>query len=55
MFAIVSQVEDYSKVIEELDKNGSISEKMRKELAVKSFQITCEYDTAISTYLSKNI
>ncbi|KAI7694051.1 Bifunctional purine biosynthesis protein PURH [Sarcoptes scabiei] len=51
--AIVSDPSDYDTVGEELIKNGSISESTRKRLAIKAFNQTTAYDTAISDYLRK--
>ncbi len=44
--------EDYDSIIDELKNNSiSISQQTRFKLALKSFEHTARYDTAISTYL----
>ncbi|MDO5576179.1 MAG: hypothetical protein Q4F84_03800 [Fibrobacter sp.] len=50
---IVVSPNDYGKILSELETNGSISLETRKEMAVKAFCHTAEYDTTISKYLSK--
>lgn len=51
--AVVVDVEDYSKVADELDRlNGSLSLELRSELALKAFRHTSAYDRAISRYLA---
>ncbi|KAI7867259.1 phosphoribosylaminoimidazolecarboxamide formyltransferase/IMP cyclohydrolase [Spinellus fusiger] len=47
--SIVSDPSDYSKVIAEL-KSGEISQETRNALALKAFNQTSDYDTAISNY-----
>lgn len=44
---------DYTKVIEEIQKNGDTSEKTRQVLALKAFTHTAQYDDAISDYFRK--
>lgn len=51
--AIVVDPADYITISAELTSSGAISFETRKKLAVKAFQHTAEYDTAISAYLSK--
>ncbi|PQL90090.1 bifunctional phosphoribosylaminoimidazolecarboxamide formyltransferase/IMP cyclohydrolase [Apibacter sp. wkB309] len=48
---VISQIEDYSLVIEELKKDGNTSLATRKKLAGKVFNLTSSYDAAISNYL----
>lgn len=48
---VISQIEDYSLVIEELKKDGDTSLATRKKLAGKVFNLTSSYDAAISAYL----
>jgi len=50
---VVTEREDYDVVLEELEANEEISEKTRKELALKAFQRTSRYDSVISNYLQK--
>ena len=51
----VVDANDYSRVIGELKENNEISLTTRKELALKVYQHTASYDTAISNYLTKQI
>ncbi|MBD3391306.1 MAG: hypothetical protein GF418_04580 [Chitinivibrionales bacterium] len=50
---IVVDPADYEQVTSELKKNGEIPLDMRKRFAVKAFEHTADYDTAISAYLAK--
>ena len=52
---VVSAPEDYDLIIEELKDHGKTSLKTREYLAVKAFTKTALYDTAISSFLSKNL
>ncbi|KAF1987714.1 AICARFT/IMPCHase bienzyme [Aulographum hederae CBS 113979] len=48
---IVSDVEDYPSFLNELDdNNGSVSEPVRQKFALKAFEHTADYDTAISGF-----
>jgi len=49
--AIVTDPEDYPRVLNELD-DGGLSLALRQALAVKAFRRTAAYDAAIDTYLS---
>ncbi|MEF8835877.1 MAG: bifunctional phosphoribosylaminoimidazolecarboxamide formyltransferase/IMP cyclohydrolase [Candidatus Thermoplasmatota archaeon] len=52
--AVVTDEKDYDVILKEVDsKDGDISEKTRKELALKAFQRTSRYDSVISDYLQK--
>jgi phosphoribosylaminoimidazolecarboxamide formyltransferase/IMP cyclohydrolase len=51
----VVDAKDYSKVIEELKLNAKVSLETNKIFALKVFQHTASYDTAISNYLNKEI
>ncbi|ATG91218.1 bifunctional phosphoribosylaminoimidazolecarboxamide formyltransferase/IMP cyclohydrolase [Methylomonas koyamae] len=52
--AIVVDPADYSAILEELQTgNASLSHERRFRLALKSFEHTARYDTAISAYLGK--
>ncbi|MFA5499288.1 MAG: bifunctional phosphoribosylaminoimidazolecarboxamide formyltransferase/IMP cyclohydrolase [Candidatus Cloacimonadia bacterium] len=51
--AIISDVNDYQKVIDELDQEGRITEPTRKKLACKAFATTSHYDRSIYQFLSK--
>jgi phosphoribosylaminoimidazolecarboxamide formyltransferase/IMP cyclohydrolase len=51
---VVTQSDQYDKVIEEMEKNnGAISEEMRGDFARIVFGLTASYDAAISRYLNK--
>jgi len=49
---LVCDPSDYTSVLSEL-RLGSVSAETRKRLALKGFQSTAHYDTAIHSYLSK--
>jgi phosphoribosylaminoimidazolecarboxamide formyltransferase/IMP cyclohydrolase len=52
--AIIVDPQDYRAVLSELtNQAGSLSHATRFKLALKSFEHTARYDTAIATYLSK--
>ena len=52
--AIVVNPSDYPEILKELNNaNGALSGATRFNLALKSFEHTARYDTAIATYLSK--
>jgi phosphoribosylaminoimidazolecarboxamide formyltransferase/IMP cyclohydrolase len=51
---VVVDPSDYSKVLEELKKNNSLSLHTREMLALKAFQHTARYDTIISNYLERS-
>jgi len=50
---LVCDPADYTHVLEVLRKGGEIPFPMRKHLAVKGFESTMHYDTAIHEYLKK--
>jgi len=51
----VSSVEDYSEFLELLkSKNGTTSEEDRKRFALKAFNVSSHYDSAIFNYFNKN-
>jgi len=50
---VVSNTDRYDDILKELDKDGEISEKTRKELAVEAFSHTAQYDTAIHNYFQE--
>jgi phosphoribosylaminoimidazolecarboxamide formyltransferase/IMP cyclohydrolase len=53
---IVTEPADYARVLSELkENNGILSDTFRKELCLKAFQRTAEYDKSIATYLEKVI
>jgi len=50
--AVVTDPRDYGRVLDDLGKGGrSISDALRRELAVKAFGATARYDAAISRWL----
>jgi phosphoribosylaminoimidazolecarboxamide formyltransferase / IMP cyclohydrolase len=52
---VVSEANDYSKIIAELKVSGEVNLATRRNLAVKAFAITRDYDTAIHAFLSQDI
>ena len=51
---IISSQEQYSQLIDILKKGGETSLEERKELAMKAFEISSHYDTAIFKYFNKD-
>lgn len=50
--AIVTDPDDYGRVMQDMDAgDGAVSEDLRRELAVKAFQLTARYDAAIADWL----
>jgi phosphoribosylaminoimidazolecarboxamide formyltransferase/IMP cyclohydrolase len=50
---VVTQPEQYNKVIEEMQKtNGAVSEQLRSDFARAAFALTATYDAAIAKYLN---
>lgn len=49
---LVCDPTDYAMVLATLNTKGEIPEEMRVRLAIKGFQLTARYDTAIATYLA---
>jgi len=51
---VVTQPEQYEKVLEEMQKNnGAVSEELRSDFARIAFGLTASYDAAIAKYLNK--
>jgi phosphoribosylaminoimidazolecarboxamide formyltransferase/IMP cyclohydrolase len=48
---VVTNPADYGVVLAALRKDGHVDETLRRRLAVKAFQLTRDYDTAIHAYL----
>jgi len=49
---VVTDPADYGRVIDEMQKSGgSLSDELKRELAVKAFGVTARYDAAISRWL----
>ncbi|ADI75076.1 phosphoribosylaminoimidazolecarboxamide formyltransferase/IMP cyclohydrolase [Methanohalobium evestigatum Z-7303] len=53
--AVISDPNDYGTVLKEMRSSGIVSDKTKKHLAVKAFRHTANYDSAIDTYLSKEL
>ncbi len=53
--SVVTDPADYDKVLDEIEKDGGVSEKTNAYLAVKVFSRTADYDSTIDMYLSKRI
>ena len=52
--AIVVDVNDYNKILNEIKKYGGISLPLRKILAVKAFKTTMKYDSIITNWMQDN-
>ncbi|WP_294681670.1 bifunctional phosphoribosylaminoimidazolecarboxamide formyltransferase/IMP cyclohydrolase [uncultured Gemella sp.] len=50
--AVVTDINDYEKILEELEQGG-ISYETRRALAIKVFNTTASYDAAIANYFNK--
>lgn len=48
---VLTEVEDYAKIQQEIEENGTTLLETRRQLAGKVFNLTSAYDAAISTYL----
>lgn len=48
---VISNKDDYSKVIKEINENGQVSYKFKKKLAGKVFNLMSAYDAAISNFM----
>ena len=53
--AIVVDVNDYNKIINEIKKYGGISLSLRRILAVKAFKKTMKYDSIITNWMQDNL
>jgi len=51
---VISDPKDYAEILDELEQKGDLTEEKRRDLAVKSFIHTTDYDAAIARYLSKD-
>ena len=49
--AIVTDPDDYGRVLDELQQHGEVRDELRRELACKAFSLTARYDAAISRWL----
>ncbi len=50
--AVVTNPEQYSAVLDEIIRDGSVSDELRRRLAGDAFERTAAYDRAIATYFS---
>ncbi|MFA7447286.1 MAG: bifunctional phosphoribosylaminoimidazolecarboxamide formyltransferase/IMP cyclohydrolase [Weeksellaceae bacterium] len=48
---VLTEVEDYAKIQQEIEENGTTLLETRRQLAGKVFNLTSAYDAAISTYI----
>lgn len=48
---VITEVEDYAKIQQEIEENGTTLLETRRQLAGKVFNLTSAYDAAISTYI----
>ncbi|GAA0123216.1 MAG: bifunctional phosphoribosylaminoimidazolecarboxamide formyltransferase/IMP cyclohydrolase [Clostridium argentinense] len=51
---VVSDVNDYSEIMKQIDETGDVDYNTRKKLAAKVFNLTSAYDGAISKFLLKD-
>lgn len=52
---VITDIEDYDKIISEIEINGEVSHDIKLKLAVKAFSKTACYDSLIANYLSQQI
>lgn len=52
---VVIDTADYEKVLEQIKENGDTTPELRKELAMKVFAKTCEYDMDITYYFNRKL
>ncbi len=52
---VVTDSSQYESVISELKKNGSLSAETRRDLALAAFEMTSRYDSAISSWMRKQL
>ncbi|MGH8186710.1 MAG: bifunctional phosphoribosylaminoimidazolecarboxamide formyltransferase/IMP cyclohydrolase, partial [Steroidobacteraceae bacterium] len=50
---VVVDPQDYARVLDEIERNGEVSDETRKQLAAKAYAHTASYDAAVASYLSK--
>ncbi|MFW6409913.1 MAG: bifunctional phosphoribosylaminoimidazolecarboxamide formyltransferase/IMP cyclohydrolase [Halanaerobiales bacterium] len=51
--AVITDPDDYTSILDEINKEGEILPATREKLAIKAFQTTYKYDSMIYNYLSK--
>ena len=52
---VVSDPSDYGLIMKNLEEDGIIPANIRAQLAVKAFEMTRDYDTAITDYLKSHV
>lgn len=52
---VIVDPDDYAKILEELENNGSLSLESRSQLAAKAFAHTAQYDSVIAGYMQKDL
>ncbi len=53
---IISNIDDYSKLIKQLDRNrGATSIEFRKQMSAKAFSLTAYYDSVISNWFNNKV
>lgn len=52
---VVSDPSDYGLIMKNLEEDGIIQANIRAKLAVKAFEMTRDYDTAIADYLKSHV
>jgi phosphoribosylaminoimidazolecarboxamide formyltransferase/IMP cyclohydrolase len=50
---IVTDPQDYAKVLEQIKRSGDVDMKMRQSLALKAFRLTSDYDGEIDRFFSR--
>jgi phosphoribosylaminoimidazolecarboxamide formyltransferase/IMP cyclohydrolase len=53
--AVVTDPDDYDRVLRELRQNGEVPAGLRAELALKAIRLTARYDRTLASYLAANI
>jgi phosphoribosylaminoimidazolecarboxamide formyltransferase/IMP cyclohydrolase len=48
---VVSSSQDYKEVLENMDDEGEVGERLRAKMAIKAFSLCAEYDVAITNWL----
>ncbi len=52
---VASNPRDYARIVDELEQNNQVDIALRRELAIKAFAHTRDYDTAIHAFLSQGL
>ncbi len=53
--AVITDPDDYNRVLTQLRESGNVEMKLREELAIKVFHHTATYDAAVDTFLSRRM